>query len=236
MARVMAWPKLTVSNYPEMLRKLSAGVFIITASCICVIRIEVAPVDQWLSLNMSQIKVFGEVSLPIGTVVVAFLAAVISEAIKLHDKISILFRIRKIFDCHWILIPMALCSGGAVSTRQIRRLSDESDRLMREVFYKYASSASDSKIDNHLLTQALTAWSWYWICVEAMVFIIPTAIILALYGQWRSSTIILLGIFVLQLIMKIFYSEATKYADAECSAILADQDRREAVKAIFDAL
>jgi hypothetical protein len=36
--------------------------------------------------------------------------------------------------------------------------------------------------------------------------------------------------------MTLFRADANKYAEAEVSQILADDDRRDAVKSVFDAL
>jgi hypothetical protein len=175
----MVWPKLTVSNYPEMLRKLSAAVFIISVACIALLRVEIAPIDQLSSqLDIDQIKVWGQVSVSFGTVAVASVIAVISDAIKLHEKISNLLCVRSVFDCRWILMPTALCSGAVIESHRIRRLTSDCETLMRNVFYEYAASSSAVKIESHLITQALTSWSWYWTCIEATVVIITTAIIL----------------------------------------------------------
>lgn len=233
----MVWPKLTVANYPEMLRKLSASVFLVTTACVWLLRIEIAPIDQALrSFDISQVKLLGEFPVPSGTVTAAFLIAVLSESVKLHDKVSRLFQVRSAFDYRWILVPMALCASATIGRGQLRRLAVERDRLMAEVFYKYVSGSNNPEIDKHLVTQALTAWSWYWICVEAIAVIIPTALILAYYNLWQCSTLLLGVVILLQLIMKSFRAEASKYAEAEVDAILADADRQQRVKAVFNAL
>jgi hypothetical protein len=234
----MVWPKLTVSDYPEMLRKLSAAVFLVVVGCIWFLRIHVGAVDRvFRSFDLDhEVTIFGPLSIPFGTFIVAFVIAVISESIKLHDKISDLLRIRAVFDIRWILIPMALLSNTTIESKRFIRIMSDRQRLMREVFYKYASSSKDAEIDRHLVTQALTAWSWYWVCIESNVIVLPTAALLAWFGQWLASTVTLTIAFLGHLLMKLFRAEANKYAEAEVSQILADEDRREAVKSVFDAL
>ena len=186
----MIMPKLTVTNYPEMLLKLWAANFLVTIGCLWLLRIYVGPIDEALKhLDATPaVPVFGTVTIPFGTFVVAFLISIFSAGIKLHDKISDALRIRSEFDIRWILIPMALLSGAALTTAQFEKLKIDARRLMGEVFYTYASSTAGKQvIDEHAITQALTCWSWYWVCVEAIAVLIPTAAIFA------YASLVLLG-------------------------------------------
>jgi hypothetical protein len=168
---------------------------------------------------------------------VAFLIAFLSESIKLHDKVSDLLRIRSEFDTRWILIPMALLSSATLTSAQFEKLRAERGRLMDDVFYAYASgSAKRQMIDDHAITQALTAWSWYWLCVEAIAVVIPTAAILAFSGQsfWVESLLAI--VLSLMLMMRVFRADCAKYADSQVRQILNDISRRTAVAATFNAL
>lgn len=107
---------------------------------------------------------------------------------------------------------------------------------MNEVFYKYASGAKTADIDGHLITQALTAWSWYWMCVEALVILTLTTVALVWFAKWGATVLILAIMFALLLLMRAFRAKATNYAEAEVSEILEDGKRRQAVKSVFDAL
>lgn len=233
----MVWPKLTVSDYPEMLRKLSTVAFLVTATCISFLRSQIAVVDQMLSnLDVTpQISVFSA-SIPFGTFIIAALVAVLSESVKLHDKISRALGIREVLDVRWILIPMALLSGARVNRDRFNRITSERRRLMNDVFYRYGSSVKEAVIDGHLITQALTAWSWYWICIESLVFLGLTAVVLAWFGNWASVVLLLSIMLLLLCLMRIFRGEANNYAEAEVAEILADNARKRAVKSAFDAL
>jgi hypothetical protein len=224
-------PKLTVCDYREMLRKLSTAAFFVTLACVYVLRSRIAVVDQLLdSLDVAPRVEAYSIPIPFGTFVV------VSESIKLHDRISGVLGIRAVFDVRWILIPMALLTGSVVERRQFERIATDRRRLMNDVFYKYASSAKQADIDTHLITQALTAWSWYWVCVESLVFLILTAAAFAWFRDWGAAALVLVIMLALLVLMKIFRAEANKYAEAEVSEILADEGRRQAVKSAFDAL
>jgi hypothetical protein len=233
----MVWPKLTVSDYSEMLRKLSTVAFLVTLASVSFLRSQVTAVDQFLGRFdvAPQIGVFS-VPIPFGTLVLAGIVAVLTESTKLHDKISQLLGIRTVFDVRWILVPMALLSGATVDRNRFHRITADRKRLMNDVFYRYASSAKKAVIDSHLVVQALTAWSWYWICVESLVILTVTAAVFALFGKWSAATLVLAVMLVMLLLMRVFRAEASNYAEAEVSEILADNDRRQAVKSVLDAL
>jgi hypothetical protein len=185
---------------------------------------------------LNTVTSFGSFKIPFGTFLVAALVAFVSESTKLHDKISDVFRIRANFDIRWILIPMALLSGAGVNRARLAKISTSRRQLMGEVFYKYASSAQKTVIDKHLITQALTAWSWYWLCIESMVILLVTAAVLAWFLDWPSVSFLLAVILMLRLISLVYRSEANRYADAEVNAILSDATRRTEVNTIFNAL
>ena len=235
----MVMPKLTVSNYPEMLRKLSTATFFVTIGCLVILR-TVEPIDgalKHLDVFTPAIPIFGSVKIPFGTFLIAFVVAAVSESIRLHNKISDVFRIRSEFDLRWILIPMALLSAVVLTSAQFEKLRIEKRRLVNEVFYAYASSTAGRQvIDPHLITQALTTWSWYWLCAEAIVIIIPTAAILAFWSQFQWVSGLLTTVLVLMLVMRVFRADCSMYAEAQVREILSDNGRRQRVVAIFNAL
>ena len=238
--KLMIMPKLTVSNYPEMLRKLSIATFFMTIGSLMLLRTYVHSIDSalmHLDVNFPNVPVFGPIKIPFGTFLVAFVVAAISKSMKLHDKISDALRIRSEFDIRWILAPMALLSGASLSSGQFEKMAVERRRLMGELFYTYASSTPGRQvIDGHTVTQALTTWSWYWLCVEAVAIILPTAAILAYEGQ-NSWTAGLLAIaLMLMLAMRVFWFDCSRYANSQVRQILNDSGRRAEIAAVFNAL
>jgi hypothetical protein len=235
----MVWPKFSVSDYPEMLRKLSFLAFCVAIACTWLVRGYIPPVDRWLGhldAATPTLEAIASIKIPFGTFVVGVCAAFISESVRLHDKISSALGIRSTFDTHWILIPMALLSGAAVDRAKLGRIASDRNRLMDDVFYKYASSGKKADIDKHLITQALTAWSWYWLCVESMVLLVLTASVAALFSKWALIAGLLAAVILLILLMRVFRADASDYAGAEVNAILDEPARRADIKAVFDAL
>jgi hypothetical protein len=232
-------PKLTVKNYPEMLRKLSTAAFVVCVACLTYLRSSVVSIDKMLNYLDAVIPAnapfFSSMKIPLGTALIAFVIAVFTEAVKLHDKISDALEIRKTFDVWWILKPMAKLSGAKLTKARASKLEPERKRLMGEVFYKYASSTKP-KIDRHTITQALTAWSWYWLCLEAIVIIILTAVIALLAKQFIGAAVLVAVAITLSLLMCWFWSDCKKYADSQVRQILNDKTRKTAIVAIFNAL
>ena len=234
----MTMPKLTVTNYPEMLRKLSAAMLFVMIGCLSVLRAQIPVFDdafKHLDFIFPAVPVLGPITIPFASFLTAFVIACITESIKLHDKLSDLFKFRHEFDIRWILIPIALLAGATLSVTQMEKLRYARQPLMGQTFYKYASSTKP-EIDPHTITQALTSWSWYWICVEATAVLIPTGAILAYVGKYSWSTAIALVVLVLLTLLRVFHFDCAKYANSQIEQILSDSDRRSAVVAAFNAL
>src|SRR6185437_1839633 len=204
----MVWPRLTVSDYPEMLRKLSAAALIVTVVCVWFLRGRIPTIDHALHHFdiESPVMLFGAFSAPTGTLIIGLIIAVFSESLKVHNKLSNLFRVRAFFDHYCILVPMALLAGSHIDSAKYERIESTRNRLMRETFYEYATSTKGAKIDTHLITQALTAWSWYWICVEAKIVLAATAATFMYFEDWQASFFVVVFILFLSLVMRFFYA------------------------------
>ncbi len=71
----MIMPKLTVSNYPEMLRKLSTATFFVTAACLELLRSHVDYMDgalKHLDIMTPAVPIFGPVKISFGIFLVAY--------------------------------------------------------------------------------------------------------------------------------------------------------------------
>lgn len=236
----MVMPKLTVSDYSEMLRKLSTAFFFVTLGCVSLLRWRIPAINEALAnldFATPTITSLFSISIPLGTILLAFGGALLSESMKLHDKISDLFWIRREFDIRWILIPMALLSEAKVNSGKFEKIKSERKRLMGDVFYAYASSSAGKPvIDPHTIKQALTTWSWYWLCVEAIVALLITAAILAYAGDFLWATTGLGAILFLMLLMRFFWADCAKYADSQVQQILKTPARRRQIDRTFNAL
>ncbi len=233
----MTWPRMTVSNYEEMLRKLSFCAFVVSIGCIALLRSKIDIVETYFSvLDVKMPWTLFEI--PSATVGIAVLVAVLSEATKLHDKISAIFKIRHEFDLRWILLPAALLSGAKVDSLKWERLKASRHNCMQQVFYRYVSSGSENnkEIDQHAITQALTAWSWVWLCAETALFLFLTGAILLGFGVYNYAALVFVFVVILLVAQRVLSFEAKKYAEDELRQILSNAKRRQAVRAVFDAL
>lgn len=233
---------LSVDNYKEMLNKLAFLAFIVGCVCMTILRYQVpeiavvaAKADVVLPTDFAEW--IGLPSLPLGTVAVGVLAGALSHAFKLHDKLASFLRLRHDFDLRWILLPMAALSGAQITSEKLDNFASQRHRLMKEVFYRYASSSEGRQvIDPHIITQALTNWSWYWFCLESFAFLVLTALALVFFGQWQASTWILFVCLVLIVAMRLLRADSSKSATAQVEEILSDPTREAEVRAKFDAL
>lgn len=167
-------PFATVSDYPSMLNKIATYTFFVSLLAAGIIMWQIPDLGNALPNLPVKIPDTG-LKIPMTIVLASFAIAFVSRAVKLHDRLSDLFGIRKQFDILYILVPMALVAGTPLSLEQQEKIRERRHVLMNNVFYKYASSSpGKTQIEQHAVTMALDQWTWYWICVEAMcIFFLP---------------------------------------------------------------
>ncbi len=226
-----------VDDYPKMLNKIALATFTGAILAIWLLRYEVPALDNLLKPLSVPIKVFGDVNLPLGTILPALVVAALSRMFKLHDRISDIFRIRQRFDVGEILFPMAIASGASLSENQIRAIKKNRVSMMYKVFYKYASSTpGKAVIDSHYITMALDQWCWYWIVLELVFLGFVLAVTLWITARYSLAAVflgvVLVGIGVLQFIRSL----CSDYALQQVEAILDNSTRRLEVAEAFRAL
>ena len=108
---------------------------------------------------------------------------------------------------------------------------------MRQIFYQYASSTLPNPlVDRHDIEEALDAWSWYWIILEASSL---TLVAGAVAVYFRDCNLLLwfgLVSMMLWLVASLYYSRIDRYTRPEVEKIAGDHTAHVAVKAVFDAL
>ncbi|MDH2337020.1 hypothetical protein [Clostridium perfringens] len=176
----------------------------------------------------SPIKIFG-FTLPITFVIPTFIA-LIFRIIKLHDKVSNIFKIRLKYDLEYIILPLA--EGVGVSIISFNKIKENRSELMNNIFYRYASYASP-KIDSHLINMALDTLCWYWIVLEGVVVTIIT-LSLCLF----SNKLGIIRFLIIVLIFLIFSYNGLKKScirktKSEIKAILEDNERKKYIKELF---
>lgn len=234
-----------VTNYPEMLNKISVSTFIYAILATANLRGEIQGFDSLLTEKVESIQAFRDLKLTVlgakfgvGTVLPPLVFAILARIFKMHDRISDVFRIRYRFDVtSSILIPLAIGSCNHVYLDLIEKINRNRNDLMPKVFYKFASSTPGrAQIDEHLIIMALDMWSWYWIILEMVTVNIIVTVILVISGltNWISFLFI---ITMLELcLIYIIKIRAERYAMAQVKEILSDSGRRAMVETEFDAL
>ncbi|NTG74480.1 hypothetical protein G6M02_14230 [Agrobacterium rhizogenes] len=234
------FPIFSVNNYTQMLTKLCWYTGGVALFCIFMLKQFAPPVRQ-LSAYIDSVfpkEAANLLHLPnslVGVFILAAAIAFIAHAIKLHDRLSDLLCIRNEFDVNYVLYPLAIASGANLSVAQFNRVRQQRKSLMGSTFYAYASSTTPA-IDSHTITQALTNWSWFWVCLEAIVLLTVTAIFLAGFGAWTPAASLLIACMVLLLFMRFFRLQSAAYAEGQVEQVVRDDIRRAAVAAEFNAL
>jgi hypothetical protein len=224
----------TPTNYAEMLKKL-AGFAFYQALLISLLLRQIPQVDAGLrSLEASVPFASGY---ELGAVLIALLAALISHVLPLHDRISDLFQIRQRFDTQHIMLPLAGLVGAKLTPEGTLELTRDRHRLMREVFYKFASSRDPSPlVDRHDIEHALSQWAWFWAFIEGIIFwAIGAAVAFAFKAISLGCWFLVIALLLL-LIALAFSRRLPRYARPQIEAIAADSEAAKHVKSVFDAL
>jgi len=169
--------------------------------------------------------------------ILAIFVTTICYAITLHDRISDLLEIRKKFDYQHILLPLAKLVNVRLSAAQKIRIQENQDSLMRQVFYKFASSrAKNPIVDKHDIERALEAWSWFWIMVEAIPFAVVFGIV-ACVAKGTTLTITFLAI-AFALFAAAWFSTRRfpRFARPQIEAIAHTPVSFRAVRKVFSAI
>ena len=229
-------PFATVSDYPSMLNKISTYTFFVAVFALALIYWQVPAFRHWMPAMQFKIPET-DVQAPATVLLVAFLFAFLSRLVKLHDRLSDLFGIRRHFDVESILMPMAVASGATLSLEQQKTLRAKRIALMTNIFYKYASSSpGKAVIEQHAITMALDQWSWYWICVEAAFVLFVTSVVLAAAGKWSVAFLLVVSVLATIWLLQAIRPLCQRYALDEARQILDDQIRAAAVREQFLAL
>jgi len=170
-------------------------------------------------------------------IVIALMIAAFSYIFQFHDRISDAIGIRRRFDRDQILFPLAQRVGVVLNKQRNEKIVENRDRLMRAVFYKYASSSAETPlVDKHDIEQALGAWSWYWAFTEAIFYFLMGAGLAWSFGAYNLFRVFV-GISLISLFIACFqFRRLGRYARPQIDRISADQTAAADVRQQFDAL
>jgi hypothetical protein len=174
--------------------------------------------------------------IPGGYLFPALAVGILTRIYHLHARISDVFGIREAFDIGVILREFATRLNLDVTPLSYELLVEHRHSVMKTAFYSFVSGSRPS-VDQQLVHQALDAWSWFWVGVEATVVFIVTGFALVACGVYDvgletiGGTIIAAGIG-----LPAMRAQCCRYAIAQVRAIVADPTRAAAVRTAFAGL
>jgi hypothetical protein len=170
----------------------------------------------------------------IGGFAVALLVLIFSRVARFHDRISDLFTIRARFDRANILLPLAVMSGAQMTARQVTNLKRDRHPLMRETFYKYASSRSEHPlVDKHDIESALEAWHMYWVALEWLFILSSFGILSAFAGSDWLLIIFWIASMCALLFMHLRYGLLERRVDPQIQQIAGNAEANAANRKAF---
>lgn len=168
--------------------------------------------------------------------VVGLFISYIVRAVKVHDKIATLFRMRHDFDVHHIIIPLAGEAGVPIGLGRRQSIRQQRKRLISKIFYKYASS-TDPRINGHLIETAMDRWSWLWAVVELNIMVYVFAVLFVSTGSVLCSLICLAINAMLIPIEALYYRNLYRFTEDEIASIIELDGALDEIRAaLTDAL
>lgn len=229
-------------TYSEMLRKLAGLTAIEVYVTTALLRLipDVADIFKQLEsyvVPIATIKGFELAKLnPVG-LIAALVTAFLFYHFQLHNKLEKPFRVRQRFDIDEIILPLASSVGVTLTDAQKARIETERHSVMRQVFYKYASSSgADTLVDSHDIERALEAWSKFWACEEAVVVLTVGLVVSLLYGQLVLIMIFLVPVTLCLIAMARMGPTLAGRGRAQIDQIAADPTARLEVSQYLNAL
>lgn len=225
---------LTVTNFQEMLIKLTFWHFVAAIVCLLIL-------DSNINFSNDILKDltvnYKGINFPVSIIIFASLWAIVfSHIFKLHDRISDVFRIRFRYDQKYILRPIADSVIGDDSKNIYSKLEANRHNAMSNVFYKYASSTeANPLVGKHNIHQALTTFSWYWICLEVIFTSFLTFLAILIINC--EFSLAALGLSVMFLIFSFLLSpQLKKYTKIQTDRIVADIEAAKSIRTYLNAL
>jgi hypothetical protein len=231
-------PLAPVTDYPSMLNRIFWFTSAAALAGAWMLRTHVPAVEAWLGRLDAAVAWQGGKPLPFsaGYLLPALAVGIATRVFRLHARISDCLGIRECFDVEAIIGEMAAQLEIDLDGVPPAELRQARHQVMRKAFYPYVSG-SQPAVDSLLVQQALDAWSWFWIGLEATAvfmlagFALVAGSAFAIGGQTLcgATAFATLGLPALR-------GQCARYAAAQVRAIVADPARAAAVRAALGEL
>jgi hypothetical protein len=231
-------PLAPVTDHQSMLNRIFWFTTVSALVATWLLRLNLAALDRLLAQIDYAIAVGENKVLPVpgGFLIPALTVGMLTRIYRVHARISDWLGIRECFDIDVIIGELAAQSSIDLSPIARDELVKRRHSVMRLAFYPFVSG-SQPAIDPQLVGQALDAWSWFWIGVEAWFVFVLTGLGLIAAGMHRVGLETLGGALLFAAIgLPAMHRQCRSYAVAQVRAILADPARAAEVRRAFAEL
>lgn len=231
-------PLSPVTDYQSMLNRIF---WFTTGSALVgtwLLRLHIPMLDRLLSQIDVTVALGGDKILPMpgGYLLPALAIGMLTRIFHLHARISDALGIRECFDVEIIIKELATQSSVDLTAYTSQELTSSRHQIMRRAFYPFVSGPQP-QIDPQLVQQALDAWSWFWIGVEATLVFAVVALGLVAGAAYEVGFLTLAGAVLFAFNgLPAMRRQCQRYAVAQVRAIVADPVRAATVRQTFSEL
>jgi hypothetical protein len=228
-------PLAPVTDYQSMLNRIFWFASCSAVVAIWMLRLNNAALNAWLRQIDFDVEFGGNKTLPVpgGYLFPALAVGILTRIFRVHARISDWLGIRESFDIQVIIAEFASQLGINLHSISYEQLVERRHTLMRQTFYAYVSGAQP-QIDQKLVEQALDAWSWFWVGIEATFVFVLAGLGLVAGGAYTVGLQTMGGALIFAAIgLPAMRSQCRRYAIAQVRAIVDQPSRAAAVRTAF---
>lgn len=228
-------PLTPVTDYQSMLNRIFWFTTATALAAVWLLRVNLPRLDALVEQIDFRLAFGDDRILPIpgGYLLPALAVGLTTRIYRLHARISDLLNLRACFDVDVIIAEFARQLGVDLTHVSQEELFARRGEIMRGAFYPFVSGPSP-QIDQGLVLQALDAWSWFWVGLEATLVFLLTGFALIAGGADQAGLATLAAtLLTAALALPAMRTQCIRYAIAQVRAILADQVRELTVRSVL---
>ena len=231
-------PLTPVTDYQSMLNRIFWFTTAAAMAATWLLRRHIPELNSVLAEIDFTIEFGGDKIVPIpgGFLFPALAVGILTRIYRLHARISDWLGIRECFDVDVVIAELADQLSIDLTPIAKEELIESRHAIMRTAFYPYVSGR-EPELDPQLIQQALDAWSWFWIGIEAALVFILTGLALVAGGVYTIGLQTIAATLLLSAIgLPTMRNQCRRYAVAQVRAILADPKRKATARTAFSNL
>lgn len=221
-------------TYATVLNQI--GLYTFSVMCVCVWL-----ADSWApALFVSagpQIELeWLKITLPAYPLGVCVFLALVFRLIKLHDRISDLFGIRKRYDYEHVIRPLFVGSKPNAAFPSPEMIHANRSTIMRRTFYVYTQNSGDEVIDGHFIEMVWESLRWFWVVLEAIAVLFAFTFLCLVFGEMSAALKFALILIPAGALFVVAEKHCIRQTNNEVSEILSNPSRRSKIAAAFDEI